>query len=136
MTTISAPKNYSLTFSDDISFALPDTSSSVTLDSVGHGTNAVGNSHNNISVSTNNITIANSGSGYASGAIISTSQIDFSSIWGAVNEEWTDSFPDWKRVNEMCKEYPGLAIAFEKFKTVYKLVTDEYETKLESHKQL
>jgi len=45
--------------------------------------------------------------------------------WG---EEWTDKFPDWQRVKEMCEEYPGLKIAYEKFKTVYKLVKDDYDT--------
>jgi hypothetical protein len=45
--------------------------------------------------------------------------------WG---EEWDDRFPDWGRVKEMCEQYPGLKIAFEKFKTVYKLVRDDYDT--------
>jgi len=44
------------------------------------------------------------------------------------NEEWVDSFPDFERIEKMCKEYPGLAIAFEKFKTTYKLVKDHYDT--------
>lgn len=122
------PKDYSLTSSDDSSFTLSDTISSMTLNSIGHGTNAIGNSHNTTSVSTNSITIANSGSGYKSGATISTSQIDFSTIWGTDGEEWATRFPDWERVNDMCKEYPALAIAFEKFKTVYKLVADDYDT--------
>jgi hypothetical protein len=45
-----------------------------------------------------------------------------------IGEEWVDKFPDWHRVMEMCKEYPGLEIAFEKFKTTYKLVKDHYDT--------
>ena len=42
--------------------------------------------------------------------------------------EFIDSFPEWSRVEKMCEEYPGLKIAFEKFKTVYKLVKDDYDT--------
>jgi hypothetical protein len=51
-----------------------------------------------------------------------------SNIWSSSGEEWIHKFPDWTRVEDMCKEYPGLAIAFEKFKTVYKLVADDYDT--------
>jgi len=54
--------------------------------------------------------------------------IDMSGIWSTSGEEWIHRFPDWARVEDMCKEYPGLAIAFEKFKTVYKLVADDYDT--------
>ena len=43
-------------------------------------------------------------------------------------EEFVDAFPDYARIEKMCKEYPGLAIAFEKFKTTYKLVKDHYDT--------
>jgi hypothetical protein len=43
-------------------------------------------------------------------------------------EEWVDSFPEWDRIQQMCNEYPGLKIAFEKFKTTYKLVKDDYDT--------
>ena len=41
--------------------------------------------------------------------------------------EFVDAFPDFSRIQTMCKEYPGLAIAFEKFKTTYYLVKDEYD---------
>jgi len=44
------------------------------------------------------------------------------------NEEFVDCLPDFNRITEMCKTYPGLAIAFEKFKTTYYLVKDDYDT--------
>jgi hypothetical protein len=47
-------------------------------------------------------------------------------IWRAP-EEFVDCFPAWARIEAMCKEYPGLQIAFEKFKTTYYLVKDEYD---------
>jgi len=34
----------------------------------------------------------------------------------------------------MCDEYPGLKIAFEKFKTTYKLVKDDYDTPKDKRK--
>ncbi len=42
-------------------------------------------------------------------------------------EEWSNSFPEWDRIQKMCDIYPGLKIAFEKFKTTYKLVKDDYD---------
>lgn len=45
-----------------------------------------------------------------------------------VSEEFVNCLPDFTRIQKMCNEYPGLAIAFEKFKTTYKLVKDDYDT--------
>lgn len=47
------------------------------------------------------------------------------SIWGGA--EFVDSFPAWNRIEKMCAEYPGLKIAFEKFKTTYYLVKDDFD---------
>ena len=46
--------------------------------------------------------------------------------WGDA-EEWVDAFPDWRRVQDMCKKYPGLEIALRNFQTVYTLVKDDYD---------
>jgi len=32
-------------------------------------------------------------------------------------EDWINQFPDFDKIQKMCEEYPGLKIAFEKFKT-------------------
>jgi len=69
-------------------------------------------------------TIGNMGSGGA-GTISSINATQFN--WKSP-EEFVDAFPDYDRIEKMCKEYPGLAIAFEKFKTVYNLVKDHYDT--------
>ena len=69
-----------------------------------------------------------------SGTVASISNIStattstFDSFRINLPEEWVDTFPDWDRVEKMCQEYPGLRIAFDKFKTVYKLVKDDYDT--------
>jgi hypothetical protein len=47
--------------------------------------------------------------------------------WGDA-EEFVDAFPDWQRVQDMCKKYPGLEIALRNFQTVYTLVKDDYDT--------
>jgi hypothetical protein len=40
---------------------------------------------------------------------------------------WQDTLPDVETVNKMCEEYPALAKAYENFKTVYKLVEQDYK---------
>ena len=42
---------------------------------------------------------------------------------------WTEALPDVYTVNDMCKEYPALAKVYENFKTVYKLVEQDYKGK-------
>jgi hypothetical protein len=67
-------------------------------------------------------------SGLTTTQIGSITSIDTSAFTITFPEEWVHSFPDIKRVEKMCEEYPGLKIAYEKFKTVYKLVADHYDT--------
>ncbi len=58
---------------------------------------------------------------------IDTVTIDNSSFTFNLPKEWVDCFPDWDRVEDMCKKYPGLEIAFRNFQTVYQLVKDDYD---------
>lgn len=44
-------------------------------------------------------------------------------------EEWIDSFPNYSEVEKMCKEYPALQIAFDRFKEIYIMVHDDWEAK-------
>lgn len=44
-------------------------------------------------------------------------------------KEWEDCFPDFVRVTEMCKEYPALEKAYENFKTIYKMVEQDWKGK-------
>ena len=67
-------------------------------------------------------------SGLTTTQIGSITSIDTSVFTTTFSEEWVHNFPDIKRVEKMCEEYPGLKIAYEKFKTVYKLVADHYDT--------
>ena len=74
-------------------------------------------------------TISGSGSaGTAMGGTYTIGNADVTQFNWKAPEEFIDAFPDYNRIEKMCKEYPGLAIAFEKFKTVYKLVKDDYDT--------
>ena len=102
-----------------------------------------------------NITISNTGSGYSySGtgntitinpgiSALSSAQISAlggssycttigtgasSSFNWSVKEEWLNCFPEWARIEDMCKQYPGLQVAFDKFKTTYLLVKNHYDT--------
>ena len=75
-------------------------------------------------------TVTISNGGYTIGATGSTNLIgDINTVaytW-KTPEEFVDAFPEYNRIQAMCECYPGLQIAFEKFKTVYKLVKDDYD---------
>ena len=69
------------------------------------------------------------GAGATVGGITSIGNINsYGNYTTNLPEEWVNCFPDFDRIEKMCKEYPGLAIAFDKFKTTYKLVRDDYDT--------
>lgn len=119
MTTSSVPATYSITLDDDLV-------SSISLDTI------------TLSSSPSYVSIG-AGSAYTVGTTSTISIPSFTSTtststisgidWGIkINEEWVNSFPEWARIEAMCKEYPGLKIAFDKFKTTYYLVKDDYDT--------
>ena len=135
MNDSSAPPDCSTTSSNDVGFIaeeittfFPDT---ITLTSNAYDTMA----------GTNIITIGNAtgytvgtgvsytGSGSAGTAMGGTYTIGNvnASTFSWKNEEFVDCMPDINRIENMCKEYPGLAIAFEKFKTTYNIVKDDYD---------
>ena len=62
-----------------------------------------------------------------SGITSINSGYDNITINGWSNEEWVNTFPDWHRVDDMCKHYPGLAIALKNFRVIYELVKDDYD---------
>jgi|TARA_B110000908_G_C10066106_1_gene362902 hypothetical protein len=47
---------------------------------------------------------------------------------------WKDTLPELEMINNMCKEYPALAKAFENFKTMYALVDQDYKGKQKERK--
>jgi hypothetical protein len=56
--------------------------------------------------------------------------IDVSGLVGSWSiSEFDGRFPDYTRVMDMCKQYPGLEIAYRKFKEVYKMVKEDYDGK-------
>ena len=123
MNISSAQPSYSITSSDSITIDL----SNVT--GVGSG-GFSGDTITLSNISSGGYTI---GSGVTTGSWTSTSGGAYVSFTDGVSEyspqeEWTNCFPDFDRVQEMCKQYPGLKIAYEKFVTTYKLVKDDYDT--------
>ena len=88
-------------------------------------------SSNYISTDMNTVSIAGGGySGVTYTTLTSNDTItlntDYQFSWGDP-QEFVDSFPDWQRVQDMCKKYPGLEIALRNFRTVYTLVKDDYD---------
>jgi len=130
MNDSSAPLDCSTTSSNDVGFIaqeittiLPDT---ITLTSNAYDTMA---SSNIITFAGNATSYTISGSGSAGTAMGGTYTIGNvnASTFSWKNEEFVDCMPDINRIENMCKEYPGLAIAFEKFKTTYNIVKDDYD---------
>jgi len=75
------------------------------------------------------ITISNGGSSVGiSTATLNVGSLGTSTYTFQMPEDWKDQFPSWNEVQSMCEEYPGLKIAFEKFKTTYLLVKNHYDT--------
>jgi hypothetical protein len=83
--------------------------------------------------STDTVTLTGGGGSYTIGTGYSqTSSITIPDIsiteFNINQEDWKDCFPEWERIQSMCNEYPGLKIAFEKFKLTYNLIKDDYDT--------
>jgi hypothetical protein len=131
MNDSSAPPDCSTTSSNDVGFIaqeittfFPDT---ITLTSNAYDT-MVGSGTITIDMSnTTGYSITGSGSaGTSMGGTYTIGNLN-ASTFSWKNEEFVDCMPDINRIENMCKEYPGLAIAFEKFKTTYNIVKDDYD---------
>ena len=123
MSNSSAQSTYSITLNDttDYSYSAQDVitlTDTITVTGAGSGYFNVGAGA--VGTSGGYTTITNGGT------ISDTITLD-PSIFSWNNEEWVDAFPQWARIQDMCDRYPGLKIAFEKFKTTYKLVKDDYD---------
>ena len=127
MSISSVPADYSLTSSDTITF------SSSTTDTI-----TIGNTTMVSMPSTNYYYTSGSGTfttgstvtigGVGGISSLNSYAVDASTFQVNVPEEFVECLPDFDRVQKMCKEYPGLQIAFEKFKTTYLLVKNHYDT--------
>ena len=120
MTISSVQPVYSTTLSDTITISngtsgsfyytgagVSGSSSTFTISNGGAVSGSIG-------IGTGNVTIGGAGTGYD---------------WNfKLPEEFVDTMPDFDRIEKMCEQYPGLKIAFEKFKTTYYLVKDHYDT--------
>ena len=89
-------------------------------------------SSNYINTNMNTVTISG-GTGYSGVTYTTlnssdtiTLNTDYQFHWGDA-EEFVDAFPEWQRIQDMCKKYPGLEIALRNFQTVYTLVKDDYD---------
>lgn len=108
----------------------------ITLDDTSQSTgdltiNTVSWSAENIPALTSNdiITLTGTPPGYVGSTYSNIETIDIGSFTSFYKEEFDGRFPDYDRIQEMCKEYPGLEIAYRKFKEVYKMVKEDYDGK-------
>lgn len=105
--------------SDTITISLPDSDNMLSYISTDSMNNMLSY------ISTDTITLSGGSTAYN----ITTGAVDsnYISSW-ELPQEWVNAFPDWEKVEDMCKHYPGLEIALRNFKTVYALVKDDYDT--------
>lgn len=122
MTTSSQPPNSSKDLFDSITIGSDDTMISVT--------SAPYITTYSIDPNISTITLTGVGATGAVGSSYITDTItlnqEYSFNWGEA-KEWVDAFPDWRRVQDMCKTYPGLEVALRNFQTIYTLVKDDYD---------
>ncbi len=128
MTTSSAQPNSSDDLFDDIPIS-GDIVISTADTMIGNITIPTYSGTGSYIASTDTITLTGAGAGgiytISTGDTI-TLNTDYNFNWGDA-QEWVDSFPDWQRVQDMCKKYPGLEIALRNFQTIYTLVKDDYD---------
>jgi hypothetical protein len=115
MSTSSAPKNLSTSLDDINTITL---TSSPVLDS---------NMYSTYSTLTGLSTVTINPTYTASTISISDFHVDTSQFSFNFPVDWQDQFPDWNKVQDMCKNYPGLKIAFENLKVVYEMCKDDYD---------
>ncbi len=140
MTTSSQQQSYSITSNDvgviaqDIS-AVSDDIISIDLSSIGTDTITLTGSYDtSYGYGTITTSTGMSNTAIGSASSITLNDISATSFTWKSPEEWVDCFPDYDRIQKMCDTYPGLKIAFEKFKTTYKLVKDDYDTPKDKRK--
>jgi hypothetical protein len=142
VTTSSQPQGY-LTTSNDVGViaqdirAISDDMISIDLSSIGTDTITLTGSYNtsyDYSTMTTSTGMSNTVIGGVGISSITLNDISATSFTWKSPEEWVDCFPDYDRIQKMCDTYPGLKIAFEKFKTTYKLVKDDYDTPKDKRK--
>ena len=131
MSTSSQPQTSLDDLIKDLTIDLSDVSSTPTTPitgAVGAGDYSFSYDSNMISTITLSPSVSIiAGGGSSGGFSANTISIDNSSFTWAMPKEWVDCFPDWSRVEDMCKKYPGLEIAFRNFQTVYQLVKVDYD---------
>jgi hypothetical protein len=142
VTTSSQPQGY-LTTSNDVGViaqdirVISDDIISIDLSSIGTDTITLTGSYNTsygYSTMTTSTGMSNTVIGGVGISSITLNDISATSFTWKSPEEWVDCFPDYDRIQKMCDTYPGLKIAFEKFKTTYKLVKDDYDTPKDKRK--
>jgi hypothetical protein len=122
MSSSSAQDAYSITLDDTVTLTNYTGCDTITLNSCCY----TGSGQSTYTISPSTVTIGTISTAQISA--FTTANVGTGTFTWTEPVEWIDKFPEWTRIEDMCKQYPGLAIAFEKFKTTYKLIKDDYDT--------
>jgi len=127
MTTSSQLEDYLITSNDTVTLNTGAVSGNITIGNT-TGTSFYYTGAGIGGISANTITISSGGTSSSSSGFTIGGGAGVSGYEWQMQEEFVNCMPDFNRIQKMCEEYPGLKIAFEKFKTTYKLVKDHYDT--------
>ena len=100
----------------------------ITVDSIDFDSNFTMNDTLYVTDASDSITITTEDTYNRWGTYASSDTVTFP--WDN-NKVWRHCMPSLHEVEEMCKEYPALEKAFENFKTIYKMVEQDYKGKKE-----
>jgi hypothetical protein len=84
-------------------------------------------------IDSNNISVYSSNNDWISIAD-SEYNIDLNNITIVEPVEFEDQMPSVAKIEDMCRDYPGLEKAYENFKTVYKLVHQDWRGRQDADK--
>jgi hypothetical protein len=104
---------------DDVMITIGDT---LTIDLSNNGVYNVGD----IWVSTDGIQAYDINNTWINVNDLTTDTIDIDSITILKPVEFEDCMPDVAKVEDMCNDYPALQKAYENFKTIYKMVHQDW----------
>ena len=82
-----------------------------------------------ITLSTNSMQVYNTDHNWISIGDLTTDTIDLDNLTITLNNpvEFEDHMPSVAKVEDMCRDYPALEKAYENFKTIYKMVHQDWQ---------
>ena len=105
---------------DDITITIGNT---LSVDLYNHGVHNVGD----ITLNTDGVQVYSTNHDWISIGDLTVDTIDIDSLTIIEPVEFEDHMPDVSKIEDMCRDYPALEKAYENFKTIYKMVHQDWQ---------